>query len=79
MAGSGWPSHYCVVGLRSSDERPMLTANAVPSPHPRRFNAAGAGPPFLTDDPVPVDLHHYEFYIFGGASQSSIARHTSHG
>jgi len=25
------------------------------------------GPPFQTDDPVPVDLHHYEFYIFGAA------------
>ena len=25
------------------------------------------GPPFQTDDPVPVDFHHYEFYIFGGA------------
>lgn len=25
------------------------------------------GPPFQTDDPVPVDLHHYEFYIFGSA------------
>lgn len=24
------------------------------------------GPPFQIDDPVPVDLHHYEFYIFGG-------------
>lgn len=24
------------------------------------------GPPFLTDDPVPVDLHHYELYLFGG-------------
>jgi hypothetical protein len=23
------------------------------------------GPPFQTDDPVPVELHHYEFYIFG--------------
>src|ERR1039458_1619129 len=23
------------------------------------------GPPHQTDDPVPVDLHHYEFYIFG--------------
>lgn len=22
-----------------------------------------AGPPFLTDDPVPVDYHHWEFYI----------------
>jgi hypothetical protein len=25
------------------------------------------GPPFQTDDPVPVDYRHYEFYIFGGA------------
>jgi hypothetical protein len=25
------------------------------------------GPPYQTDDPVPVDLHHYEFYVFGGA------------
>lgn len=24
-----------------------------------------AGPPFQTDDPEPVDLHHYEFYVFG--------------
>jgi hypothetical protein len=23
------------------------------------------GPPYQTDDPVPVNLHHYEFYIFG--------------
>src|ERR1700728_4584676 len=23
------------------------------------------GPPYQTADPVPVDLHHYEFYIFG--------------
>ena len=26
---------------------------------------AAQGPPFQIDDPVPVDLHHYEFYIFG--------------
>jgi hypothetical protein len=25
-----------------------------------------AGPPFQTDDPEPVDLGHYEFYIFSG-------------
>ena len=28
--------------------------------------AGAQGPPYQTDDPVPVDLHHYEFYIFGG-------------
>ena len=25
------------------------------------------GPPYQTDDPVPVDFGHYEFYIFGAA------------
>jgi hypothetical protein len=25
------------------------------------------GPPYQTDDPVPVELHHYEFYVFGAA------------
>ncbi|HEY1767885.1 MAG TPA: transporter [Terracidiphilus sp.] len=24
------------------------------------------GPPYQTDDPVPVDFQHYEFYVFGG-------------
>ncbi|MGD0732770.1 MAG: hypothetical protein ABR956_16015 [Terracidiphilus sp.] len=28
---------------------------------------AQAGPPFQTDDPTPVDLGHYEFYVFGTA------------
>jgi hypothetical protein len=28
---------------------------------------AQAGPPFQTDDPVPVDYGHYEFYVFGTA------------
>lgn len=27
---------------------------------------AAQGPPYQTDDPVPVDYRHYEFYIFGG-------------
>jgi hypothetical protein len=29
------------------------------------------GPPYQTDDPVPVDLHHYEFYIFGSTDGTS--------
>ena len=29
------------------------------------------GPPFQIDDPVPVDLHHYEFYIFGSMDGTS--------
>ncbi len=28
---------------------------------------AAQGPPYQTDDPVPVDYKHYEFYIFGSA------------
>lgn len=31
------------------------------------------GPPFQIDDPVPVDLHHYEFYIFGSTDSTPIA------
>jgi len=30
------------------------------------------GPPFQIDDPVPVDLHHYEFYIFGTADGTPV-------
>jgi hypothetical protein len=32
---------------------------------------AWAGPPFLTDDPVPVDLHHWEAYGFSAMSHVS--------
>ena len=28
-----------------------------------------AGPPFITDDPEPVDLHHWEVYAFSAATQ----------
>ena len=31
------------------------------------------GPPYQTDDPVPVDFHHYEFYIFGGVDGTTRA------
>jgi hypothetical protein len=31
------------------------------------------GPPYQTDDPVPVDLHHYEAYIFGGVDGTPVA------
>ena len=31
-----------------------------------------AGPPFKTDDPQPVDLHHWEFYL---ASQQTFEVH----
>ncbi|HEY4159577.1 MAG TPA: hypothetical protein VGM29_15815, partial [Polyangiaceae bacterium] len=37
---------------------------------------AWAGPPFLTDDPEPVELKHWEFYA---ASQWTIARHEATG
>jgi len=35
------------------------------------------GPPFQTDDPVPVDFQHYEFYIFGGVDGTPVALATS--
>jgi hypothetical protein len=34
--------------------------------------AGAQGPPYQTDDPVPVDLHHYEFYIFGSADGTPV-------
>jgi hypothetical protein len=36
-----------------------------------------AGPPFLTDDPDPVDLNHWEFYIFGQGEQTTEANFIS--
>ncbi len=30
------------------------------------------GPPYQTDDPVPVDFGHYEFYIFGGVDGTPV-------
>lgn len=35
------------------------------------------GPPYQTDDPVPVDLHHYEFYIFGTADGTPVEMDSS--
>jgi hypothetical protein len=32
----------------------------------------GQGPPFQIDDPVPVDLHHYEFYVFGATDGTPV-------
>ncbi len=37
---------------------------------------ASAGPPFLTDDPEPVEVRHWEFYA---ASQSTAERHAAAG
>jgi hypothetical protein len=34
--------------------------------------ANAQGPPYQTDDPVPVDFHHYEFYIFGAADGTPV-------
>lgn len=33
--------------------------------------AAKAGPPFITDDPEPVDLHHWEVYAFSAGAFDS--------
>lgn len=32
---------------------------------------AAAGPPFYTDDPEPVELHHSEFYVFSTYDKST--------
>jgi hypothetical protein len=33
---------------------------------------AQAGPPFQTDDPTPVDLGHFEFYVFGAVDGTPV-------
>jgi hypothetical protein len=38
-----------------------------------------AGPPFLTDDPVPVDYHHWELYLFGNGDHAGINDFTING
>ena len=35
-----------------------------------------AGPPFLTDDPEPVDYQHWEFYLFGNGDHAGINDYT---
>lgn len=37
---------------------------------------AFAGPPFQTDDPEPVDFHHYEFYTFGAIDGTGVEMDT---
>ncbi len=36
-----------------------------------------AGPPFLTDDPEPVELDHWEFYVFGQGAKAADANSIS--
>ena len=35
------------------------------------------GPPYQTDDPVPVDYGHYEFYVFGSADGTPVEMDTT--
>jgi hypothetical protein len=35
------------------------------------------GPPYQTDDPVPVDFQHYEFYVFGAADGTPVEMDSS--
>lgn len=44
---------------------PLLCALFAPKLHAQ-------GPPYQTDDPVPVDYHHYEFYIFGAVDGTPV-------
>jgi len=38
-----------------------------------------AGPPFLTDDPEPVDYQHWEFYLFGLGDHASVSDYNLEG
>src|ERR1700683_2726912 len=53
-----WKRHACVCAFL------LLLCAAMP--------ALAQGPPYQTDDPVPVDFQHYEFYIFGSADGTPV-------
>src|SRR5665213_887398 len=42
-----------------------------------RAVSVSAGPPFLTDDPEPIDFRHYEFYTFVTADGTGIETDTA--
>lgn len=50
--------------------RLILTALILLALAPALLHAQG--PPYQTDDPVPVDFQHYEFYIFGAADGTPV-------
>jgi hypothetical protein len=56
--------------------RPKLLIAAVVLAGGLLSDRAWAGPPFLTDDPEPVELRHWEFYA---AAQWSAERHAASG
>jgi hypothetical protein len=58
----------CARGGRLAVVR-VLALLALVVAHP-----ASAGPPFLTDDPEPVELRHWEAYLFSTYDRSSDAR-----
>ncbi|MGH6827450.1 MAG: hypothetical protein ACREFW_00905 [Rhizomicrobium sp.] len=49
--------------------RPLLATALLVTVLPNR---GLAGPPFQTDDPEPVDLGHYEFYVFSGSDGTPV-------
>src|SRR5271157_4364090 len=64
----------------------MTGPDIHPAPSPLRFRAVAvifiglglsvgmqAGPPFLDDDPEPVELNHWEFYIFALGDRTAAA------
>ncbi len=50
------------------------TALAIAFATAALWRSALAGPPFLTDDPEPVDYHHSEFYVFATDDQTADGR-----
>ena len=66
-----WIALVCPVYIEPRHERTGIAGKYSPLLLFLLFMIAASslwaqGPPFQIDDPVPVDLHHYEFYIFGG-------------
>lgn len=60
------PTRSAAIAIRFKLASVLLAIFAFTHP------VSAQGPPYQTDDPVPVDLHHYEFYIFGSADGTPV-------
>lgn len=58
---------------RSASPTPMTLCKSLALALVLMVSAVGlrGGPPFLTDDPEPVELNHWEFYVFGQGDRTS--------
>ncbi|HUN74638.1 MAG TPA: hypothetical protein VMU40_08995 [Steroidobacteraceae bacterium] len=65
-------AHGAALGVRDKPPLGIVVAAVTALGFFVHSIGALAGPPFQTDDPEPVDLGHYEFYVFSGSDGTPI-------